>query len=1120
MFRLLHVWSCCAAVVLPLAVIWAIAIRLAASIRGQVCSVLLLAVVSAIAQGARASSGQPQPEAAAQQILETAAITGGLIVHLGCGDGQLTAALARQAGQGCVVQGLEHDPAALEQARQHIRSLGLYGPVSVAQLAGPRLPYADNLVNLLVVEQLEQTRSVAQVAGGSPPTGSPPEISRAEMLRVLVPGGVACLKQGREWQKIVKPWPSQIDEWTHFLYDASGNAVAHDQVVGPPRELKWTAEPPHMRSHEHIPGLYALVSAGGRIFYILDEAPPAAVRCTPRWRLVARDAFNGVLLWERPLADWYPHIVNWGQTPRQLERKLVAAGERVFVTLGLHAPLSVLDAATGRTLAEYDQTAGTEEILFHAGTLLLVVRSVTPELTAELQRWAVLLQEDDSPLFERERAQPLVERLRQAENSGQLALRALDAVSGRVLWEKTGADAAGLRTMSLCAAGDRVFYQQARDVICLDLGKGEKRWSTPCSPLRMVAGGAVYCTDGQTVTALDAQTGRERWTQPTGLSEVRDVFLAGGSLWLGGFKPFPSKRGPAWGPYFATELDPATGKMLRHIEPENPGHHHRCYQNKATDRYIFAGRRGTELIDLKTGEVLWNSWARGVCRYGVMPCNGLLYAPPHACGCYMNAKLIGFNALAPGAQEVRGTSAPQTNGAAQSSGELAAQDSRAAEPALAAASQPLPAGNAPASATVLQRGPAYADLPDPHSVAPDEAAWPTYRGDARRSGCARRPVGAKLRMIWKTEVGARITPPTIARGKLLVASVDQHRVVALDASGGRQAWDFTAGGRVDSPPTVFAGRAIFGCRDGWVYSLRLSDGVLAWRLPAARASRLIVADGQLESAWPAHGSVLVREGMAYFTAGRSSYLDGGIDLCRVDAVSGENLLRTNIFSPDPQTGRQPPQFGPANMPGTRADLLSADEQRVYLNEMAFDPVALKPAQSAAHLLAMTGFLDDSWPHRSYWIFGTQWSASLGCSVRDKNLVYGRLLVFDDKMIYGFGRDGVHWSNQLQDGPYRLFALARGQSTAQWTARLPIAVRAMVLAGEMLFVAGPADGAGLWPCADSQRPAPQLLAISTADGSVLARYELPGVPIFDGMAAADGRLYISLAGGAVACFAGQ
>jgi len=44
----------------------------------------------------------------------------------------------------------------------------------------------------------------------------------------------------------------------------------------------------------------------------------------------------------------------WGQ----LERRLVAVGDTVYVTLGLDAPLTALDAATGRTPREYEGNRG------------------------------------------------------------------------------------------------------------------------------------------------------------------------------------------------------------------------------------------------------------------------------------------------------------------------------------------------------------------------------------------------------------------------------------------------------------------------------------------------------------------------------------------------------------------------------------------------------------------------------------------------------------------------------------------------------------------------------------------------------------------------------------------
>jgi len=84
----------------------------------------------------------------ANQILSDTGVKGGLIVHIDCGDGQLTAALC--AGDGFLVHGLDTDIDNVEQAREHIRSLNLYGKVSVEAWDGKQLPYIDNLVNLIV----------------------------------------------------------------------------------------------------------------------------------------------------------------------------------------------------------------------------------------------------------------------------------------------------------------------------------------------------------------------------------------------------------------------------------------------------------------------------------------------------------------------------------------------------------------------------------------------------------------------------------------------------------------------------------------------------------------------------------------------------------------------------------------------------------------------------------------------------------------------------------------------------------------------------------------------------------------------------------------------------------
>ncbi|MHC4368458.1 MAG: class I SAM-dependent methyltransferase, partial [Planctomycetota bacterium] len=232
-----------------------------------------LLIISFLPSVARAQRRSPQERA--RQILDVAGVTGGLVVHIGCGDGLLTAAFC--VDNGYLVHGLDTDRTNIANARRHIMSLGLYGKVSVDQFAGDRLPYTDNLVNLVVSADLGN-------------------VSMDEVLRVLCPNGTAYIKTGDTWAATVKPRPDEIDEWTHYLHDATGNAVANDSAVGPPRRFQWVGSPRWSRHHDRMASMSACVSAGGRIFYIMDEGSRTSIQLPSSWTLVARDAFNGTIL--------------------------------------------------------------------------------------------------------------------------------------------------------------------------------------------------------------------------------------------------------------------------------------------------------------------------------------------------------------------------------------------------------------------------------------------------------------------------------------------------------------------------------------------------------------------------------------------------------------------------------------------------------------------------------------------------------------------------------------------------------------------------------------------------------------------------------------------------------
>ena len=116
--------------------------------------------------------GRARADDRAAGIIKSSGVKGGLVVHVGCGDGRLTAAL--RASDGYLVHGLDTDAGKVAAARKHIRSLGLYGKVSVATFDGEHLPYAENLVNLLVADKLDK-------------------VPMGEVMRVLAPRGVAVI---------------------------------------------------------------------------------------------------------------------------------------------------------------------------------------------------------------------------------------------------------------------------------------------------------------------------------------------------------------------------------------------------------------------------------------------------------------------------------------------------------------------------------------------------------------------------------------------------------------------------------------------------------------------------------------------------------------------------------------------------------------------------------------------------------------------------------------------------------------------------------------------------------------------------------------------------------------
>lgn len=1008
------------------------------------------------------------PETEARSLLADAALPGGLCVHLGCGDGTMTAAL-RGDGR-FLVHGLGATPAHVDQARRFLQSRGIYGQAWVEAFTDSRLPYAENLVNLLVVDAAATTAAplgdivrvlcpngVVYVGAGAQAAGN--RAADAIMGRMEQAGmrGAQVICLGDTWVRWRKPWPADMDEWGHPRHGPDGNAVSGDRLVGPPRRVRWVAGPMHEASNA--------VTAGGRFFH---------------GGLIARDAFNSIRLWQKPIE---PAPMRLGYPAAAVAGSVlpVAAGDRLYVVNA--GRLEALDAATGRSVRVYAEAGSTRHILCAGGMLVAV---------------------------------------------GADSVRAFDAAGGAQRWTHEAAEPDGV------VAGDGGLFLlegavrrgQERAVLRLDLATGKPSWrhaDYPWAPKvgrcsyhggRLICEVSTFNNDrpGNGIRVLSADDGRPLWdrlyepgmahyVQARALQTSGLVWVLNDQQWEG--------------------LDPATGSVTRRYGASTS----HCFPPVGTPRYLLAGVMN--FTDIEAGDVDANPITKGACGRdaGFIPANGLVYLTPKHCACY--PMMNGYVALAP---------------------------ARAGPPEADAAGPLLVPG--PAASTAAQAAAA---------PAPDD--WPCYRANAWRSGSTPAAVPADLDVLWTARlgdwpqgplvedwkenlfVGGPITPPVVAGGLVLVAQSDQHRVVALDARTGQARWDFTANGRIDTAPTLWRDRCLFGTRSGWVYALRAADGQLAWRLRVAPNEDRIVSFGQLESPWPVPGSVLAVGDTVYVAGGRHPLADGGVRVLALDPASGQVKWQGGINSlpiEDYYGGAglefdgfdllvaeaakpQPDAAGPAPIPGDGPDYITLSRWR------------MDPRTGATEVVAESGFAYGRAGNggvmvpRGIWTYGPRMNYIASGPPPGKpdyvRCARRPLMVFRDSMLVASSDDKQRlfrkdfspdeaaafndtWFNQRHlprsnkpGDRNRSQRLAHG---AAWTVDAfdgggqGGGVAALVLAGQTVFAAGKTGG---------------LCAFAAADGKRLWRRDLPP-PVWDGMAAARGALYVSTADGRVICLGGK
>jgi hypothetical protein len=200
------------------------------------------------------------------------------------------------------------------------------------------------------------------------------------------------------------------------------------------------------------------------------------------------------------------------------------------------------------------------------------------------------------------------------------------------------------------------------------------------------------------------------------------------------------------------------------------------------------------------------------------------------------------------------------------------------------------------------------------------------------------------------------------------------------------------------------------------------------------------------------------------------------------------------------------------------DILVSDGRTIWMRGLAFDAdnIGGRTARGASPIWSTAGFLDDTGFNR------TRWS----CMIRRLDATGPP--VFDQTNVYALGRSQfsrtgaatqlVAYATAPQGKPSSKSA-ARSPA---WRVSVPMRGQSLLLTDRQLLVAGApirGDSKDFWAWYEGRKGG-MLQAHSRADGKKLGEYRLASAPVYHGLAAAYGRLYLSQNNGEIVCMGGS
>lgn len=817
-------------------------------------AIVALIMVCGAAVAEEASNAEPAQFG--DRLARAVQVERGLYSVLGCDDRRLVMELA---GQGrLLVHAIDSNQTVVDALRQQLDHAGHYGSRAVVERGEfKKLPYADNLVDIVVVPNLTEQKYT--------------RLSVTEILRVLRPKGIALfglaareaggspterdlalwlrgsglddfeLQAGLPgvWARVVKPEPAGVDDWSHWQHGPDNNPASNDQVIKAPYLTQWTGTPYYIA----MPAI--TTAAGGRTFCAMGHI--AHHEREEPWlnTLMARNGYNGIELWRRRLPAGY-----------LVHRSAFVATDDVFYMIDEDGNgCQMLDPQTGKELGEIkiDELTGQWKWISIEDGILYI-------LSGEMQdsREMFRARNQNSHWSWNDLSRGYYRR--QIPWGFGHTIAAYDLEKKELLWKHNEEGMVDSRAMSM-AEGKIFFYGPYSHVGCIYAKTGKVAWTNPSPRLREMVqeqGTNLSSTPGfrtepfclytpevlvfapqtnEYVCGVSTEDGKLLWHRKKTTSNPNPLY-ADGELLIG-----VGNDGNT------LVVDLKTGKTVRDLQFKKRS----CTRLTSTpDSFFCRGwREGTTRFDRNTKKVSFNGAMRPSCNDGVVPANGMLYIGPWLCDC--NLALMGAMGL------------------------CSAGDFQFEYPVVESERLEVFAGSLSEAARF--------------KVASDE--WSAHRGNNDHSGSIDVKVPAKKtieRWTFTPDRPMTAAPPVAAGGLVFHGGID-GKLRAIDAETGEIAWTYLTAGPIRASATVWNGRVYIGSGDGFVYCLEAATGKPLWRFRASPVERRIMVYDHLCSAWPVNTGVLVADGVAYFGAGLID--TDGTYVYALDAVTGKCKWQNN-----------------------------------------------------------------------------------------------------------------------------------------------------------------------------------------------------------------------------------